>query len=648
MAQRNVPITPGSGDSVSFDDNVQRVKLTTGATGTQTDVSAADPLPVSGSIAISSSALPSDASTESTLGLVNGKLPSLATDNPGADDNAIPTRQVPLKVHACSFAAVGSGLVTPEMVQIGSTGTGITVAQSGGNLTIATGTSTNAEFLARSAFSAEGAHVLRYGMVASQRIANQNLMIALADLIGDGLAYSIVSSVLVDVTLTAHGYTAQHVGRAMFIGAISGAAGVPGRYVIQSIPDANTVRFTVAGWPASGTGTLCLFGFNYHRALYTGTTATNVLYDAQREGWASGDTTATINTSASPGHIGHIQSDCVDATYSDSLRASNTGYQFSTRATRVENMPDQDVLLYVFLWSYNGTVAPASTTTWTINFLRLEDLANTKVYLAGMTRGGAGNSVATSVIGTVPVSGSVTATGIAGPAAHDAAISGNPVRMAGRAITAAYATVATGDTADLITTLQGVQIVKQWQIPELEFGVGDRITASTTATQIKAASASLQNYSTGIIIGSDALGASGDIQLRSTPVASTSATIASNTLVMAATYGWKVGDLVYVTASTVTGLTAANYYYILTVSGANLTFSATRGGSTLAISGTTVSATLSKILWRHKLQTASLPVVNLEFENPVSGGINLAIEMCTPVSLTSGSVDFHVSGYVAP
>ncbi len=251
-------------------------------------------------------------------------------------------------------------------------------------------------------------------------------------------------------------------------------------------------------------------------------------------------------------------------------------------------------------------------------------------------------------LATQPVSGSVTATGIAGPAAHDAAVSGNPVRIAGRALTAAYTTVATGDTADFITTLQGVQIQKPWQIPELEYGLGDRITASTTATQIRPATASLQNYATAISIGTDTLGAAGDIQLRSTPVASTTATIASNILVMAATYGWKVGDLVYVTASTVTGLTAANYYYILTVSGANLTFSATRGGSTLAISGTTVSATLAKVLWRHKLQTASLPLTYIPFTNPVSGGINLAIEVCTPVSLSSGQVDFHVSGYLAP
>jgi hypothetical protein len=48
MTLRNIAITPGSGDNVSFDDNVQRVKATFGAAGTQTDVSSSDPMPVSG------------------------------------------------------------------------------------------------------------------------------------------------------------------------------------------------------------------------------------------------------------------------------------------------------------------------------------------------------------------------------------------------------------------------------------------------------------------------------------------------------------------------------------------------------------------------------------------------------------------------
>lgn len=46
MAHRNVGVTPGAGDFAAFDGYVQRVKLTHGAEGTQSDVSADAPLPI--------------------------------------------------------------------------------------------------------------------------------------------------------------------------------------------------------------------------------------------------------------------------------------------------------------------------------------------------------------------------------------------------------------------------------------------------------------------------------------------------------------------------------------------------------------------------------------------------------------------------
>jgi len=50
----------------------------------------------------------------------------------------------------------------------------------------------------------------------------------------------------------------------------------------------------------------------------------------------------------------------------------------------------------------------------------------------------------------VTSSGNLTCQGVA---AHDAAVSGNPLRQAGRAVTANYTAVATGDTADFVATL---------------------------------------------------------------------------------------------------------------------------------------------------------------------------------------------------
>lgn len=325
-----------------------------------------------------------------------GRVPSLLTTVPPSDTPAGPVRLVGQDVWVCSFAGVGASVLSSDFTTP-VVGTGVGYSQAGGALLLTTGTSTNAEFLTRSVMSWKGALRMRASIIASQRIANQNLQITLADLVGEGLTYNIVNATTVDVTLPAHGRTAQSVGQFMNLGGITGAAGVPGRYAIASIPGGDTIRFTVAAWPASGTGTLSLFGWNYCRNLITGTTATNAAWDCQRNGWASGDTTATINTTASPGST--IQNDLNgrDAFLMDALRATATAPTFTTRASRYENLPDDTTTLYVWLWSYNGTVAPASTTTWTLGFVAVEKFANTPVYLQGARANGSANAFPVAV-----------------------------------------------------------------------------------------------------------------------------------------------------------------------------------------------------------------------------------------------------------
>jgi hypothetical protein len=308
----------------------------------------------------------------------------------------------------CSFSDVASGLVSKDFRQIGATGTGMTISQSAGNLVVVAGTTANAEFLAVSRASVRGGHALRTSLIASARIAQNNLSVEVADLIGEGLAYSITNATTVVVTFASgrNRFTSYNAGQFLNVSAITGAAGIPGRFAIASVTG-DTITLTVAGWPASGSGTLCLWGWNYHRVLFNGTTKTQAAYDAQRRGWASGDSTATIVTTDSPGVIVHLQSDGTDASISNSLRASNAAYQFTTCGSRVENLPDPDVELFAFIRCLNGTTNPAGSTTFTVGFVHLENLENVKVYLAGMTRNGAGNAV--SVQGAVTASGTVTA-----------------------------------------------------------------------------------------------------------------------------------------------------------------------------------------------------------------------------------------------
>lgn len=298
------------------------------------------------------------------------------------------------------FAEVGSGLqgLAAAELSLLKTGAGMTVNQSGGNLVVTTGTTTNAETVFRSVDTFRGALLARYQIILSQRTANQTFRVELADLIGEGLAYTINSATSVTVTFpTTNPFTAANVGQSLRLAVLS-SVGVPGRYAIDSVSGL-TVTFTVASWPGSGSGTLTLYGHNWLAAEYSGTTAANAFIDAQRSGWANGNTTASINTTASPGHIGQIAYDVMSMSYADSRAISNTGYQWEQRASRITNVPDEDVSLYLFLVIQNGNTPPASTTTVTVGFLSVEDQPRNKVRVSGSDPVGGGNATPVQVMG---------------------------------------------------------------------------------------------------------------------------------------------------------------------------------------------------------------------------------------------------------
>jgi hypothetical protein len=86
-------------------------------------------------------------------------------------------------------------------------------------------------------------------------------------------------------------------------------------------------------------------------------------------------------------------------------------------------------------------------------------------------------------------------------AAHDAAVSGNPVRVAGRGMSADYTAVATGDTADLLATLLGKLVTQPYALPANTWSsaAGSGGITNTTAVTVKAAGAAgVRNYVTGI------------------------------------------------------------------------------------------------------------------------------------------------------
>jgi hypothetical protein len=393
-------------------------------------VSIAASVPVTGTffqatqpVSAASLPLPSGAATETTLAAVevdtssiatsasaiNGKFAALSTRVLDNEASGSPVRAIGQEIWNVSFSEVGASVISSQF-QTPAIGTGVSYSQASGALNIVAGTTTNAEFFTRSTTAWRGAMRLKFSAVASQRIANNNLAVMLADLVGEGLTVTINSATSITVAQSGHAFTSTSVGQFVQIGRIVGAAGVPGRYAIASVVAGTSYSLTVAGWPASGSCTATIFGHSYVRNLVTGATATTINVDAQRRGWAQGDTAATINTTASPGTIITCELTGREAFWADQLRATTTFPTVAVRANRVENIPDDNLDLYLFVWSFNGTTAPASSTTWTMSFCAIEKFANMPVYIQGNRAQGAMNPLPMSVInGTVTTVSAITA-----------------------------------------------------------------------------------------------------------------------------------------------------------------------------------------------------------------------------------------------
>lgn len=351
--------------------------------------------------------LPADAATESSLAALLAKTPSALASNPDPATPAMPVRQAPQQFVDCSFAEVGSGLQTTSLMTLVQTGTGMAVNQSAGNLVITSGTTANSETIIRSNQTFNGAMVLKAALTLSQRIANNNFYVELVDLIGSGLAYTIVNATTVDVTKAAHGFTAVNVGQRMDLSHITGAAGIPMEAVIASIPNTDTIRFTVAGWPATGSGTCDLVGWNKFELLYSGTTATSLLFNTRRKGWQNTAATGTINTTAS-GHVAVLSIANGLASIADKTQAAAAA--ITARTAWDANIPQPDVELYLQIRAKNGTTAPATTTTWTIGMWRVEDYVQNKVEISGVAPQNIQNYFPVNIAQSIALNASLAAT----------------------------------------------------------------------------------------------------------------------------------------------------------------------------------------------------------------------------------------------
>lgn len=95
---------------------------------------------------------------------------------------------------------------------------------------------------------------------------------------------------------------------------------------------------------------------------------------------------------------------------------------------------------------------------------------------------------------------STNTTEVVGDAAHDAAIAGNPVRVAGRALSADYTALTAGDTADLITTLLGKLVTMPYALPAASWSYASPAAVTDTADDeaVAAGAAGVIHYITSV------------------------------------------------------------------------------------------------------------------------------------------------------
>jgi hypothetical protein len=236
--------------------------------------------------------------------------------------------------------------------------------------------------------------------------------------------------------------------------------------------------------------------------LFDGTTATQAKYRVQNGGLTPLDSAASTVVTTASGGLYELEPFADEAWFHSASLDATTGRANSYR--RHQQIPDPNGVYKLRLRWINGATPPASSTNAVIQFLACQDYAElTAEITAGRGQSVAGQALGVAVTTALPAGtaalGSVSVTG--GQAAHDAVLAGNPMRIGARALSAAYATVATGDQADLVSTLQGVLVTRPFQIPELEWSFASPAGGVINTTDVvlaAAAGAGLRRYITGL------------------------------------------------------------------------------------------------------------------------------------------------------
>ena len=547
---------------------------------------------------------------------------------------------------ALVFGSVVVTVLTVDTFTIGCTNAGIssggtiTFGQDISNLQITTGVTAGSETILRSLNSFSGTLDFSCSLHLNQRLTTQEFRIGLYEISAThtGVSWTRSGTVLT-ITDTNHSLVA---GQEIQIPVISDSAvGTLSMYQLINTPTTNTFQVTCLNAGATS-GTLNYYSYDsVVDYKFNGATATSAIMETFRNVWDSpiAGTTTSSTSSVSMFKI-KVAKGVIE--FTDATGNSNTVE--TSRSIRDRELPDVSGNYYVMIRVRNLATAPASSTTMTLGFVQVNNTNSIPVEIAQRGSANLRGAVPMNLLASVNLTATVT------PVDTQGGTLSKLQAVAGVALTVWSATT-TGKVSQFVTDLIGRKIVKLfapaelcWSNPPLVGG----ITTGTTPIVVKeSAGAGLRNYVNSIELSNSTLGAGTELELRDADVVASSQTLASNILTTA-THGLAIGDLVHITASGVTGLSVNTSYYVLTVpSATTLTFSATRGGSTLVISGTSVTATLHRVLW-----VGYVGVVaggrDIKFDIPLKGTVASAMSIVTRTATTSGAIYANIQGHIAP
>jgi hypothetical protein len=455
----NVGYTPGTGATIAADDIggvlYQRVKPTFGVDNSAVDVSASNPLPVTGDMGITGSV-----AVTGTFFQATQPVSGTVTANAGTGTFAISAASLPLPTGASTAAlqsTINTTLGSPFQAggSIGNTAFGISgtlpafAATPTVNLGTLNGAATAAKQPALGTAGTPSADVLTVQGVTS--------MTALKV---DGSA----------VTQPVSGTVTANAGTGTF--AVSGpltdtqlrASAVPVSGTVTA--NAGTGTFTISGTVTAnaGTGTFAISAASL--PLPTGAAT------------SANQPTAAAAASTTSGQTGALIMGAVTT-------AAPTYTTAQTNPISLTTLGGQrcDVS------SYNGTAL-----TGTVTAYGTAPTGNVFGVNAAITSG------TLTTVTTVTTCSTVT-TLANGQTAHSSASTGSPVRVAGRVNTAVDTTLVAGDVSDVFMTTGGAATIKPYAVPEVDWQATSGLTplATTTSTAVKVAGAAgVRNYVTAI------------------------------------------------------------------------------------------------------------------------------------------------------